>query len=118
MICKFEDLGKSNLIPGCIYEGGDSKTPLKDDPLIKLFKVDGYKKGIGNIGGFRKASKEENGKIINENIAFVVMSGLMRWMKIRAFLSIMVIIELQEMIFLKLRNWEINFYMKFLKKHI
>lgn len=73
MICKFEDLGKSNLIPGCIYEGGDSKIPLKDDPLIKLFKVDGYKKGIGNIGGFRKASKEKNGKIINENIAFVVM---------------------------------------------
>ena len=73
MICKFDDLGKSNLIPGCIYEGGDTKTPLKDDPLSKLFKIDGYKKGIGNIGGFRKASKEENGKIINENIAFVVM---------------------------------------------
>lgn len=73
MIFKFEELGKSNLIQGAVYEGGRNKNPMKDDPLSKIFIIEGCQKGIGNQGGFRKTSKEKNGKKINGTIAFVVM---------------------------------------------
>lgn len=73
MIFKFEDLGSSNLIQGAVYEGGSNKNPMKDDPLSKIFIIDGCEKGIGNQGGFRKTSKEKDGKRVNGTIAFVVM---------------------------------------------
>ncbi len=74
MIFKFEELSMSNLVQGAIYKGGDNKTPMKDDPLSKIFKPEDAKKGLGNQGGFRKASKEKAGKVVNGSIAFVVMS--------------------------------------------
>lgn len=73
MIFKFEDLGISNLIQGAVYEGGSNNNPMKDDPLSKIFRIEGYEKGIGNQGGFRKTSKEKDGKKVNGTIAFVVM---------------------------------------------
>lgn len=73
MIFKFEELGKSNLIQGAVYESGRNKNPMKDDPLSKIFKIEGCQKGIGNQGGFRKTSKEKDGKKVNGTIAFVVM---------------------------------------------
>lgn len=73
MIFKFEDLGTSNLIQGAVYEGGSNKNPMKDDPLSKIFIIEGCQKGIGNQGGFRKTSKEKDGKKVNGTIAFVVM---------------------------------------------
>lgn len=73
MIFKFEDLGKSNLIQGAIYEGGSNKNPIQDDPLSKIFIIEGCQKGIGNQGGFRKTSKEKACKKVNGTIAFVVM---------------------------------------------
>lgn len=73
MIFKFEDLGTSKLIQGAVYEGGSNNNPMKDDPLSKIFRIEGYEKGIGNQGGFRKTSKEKDGKIVNKTTAFVVM---------------------------------------------
>lgn len=73
MIFKFEDLGTSNLIQGAIYEGGSNKNPMQDDPLSKIFIIEGCQKGIGNQGGFRKTSKEKACKKVNGTIAFVVM---------------------------------------------
>lgn len=74
MIFKFEDLGKSDLIQGAIYKGGNNKTPFENDPLSKIFKIEGFEKGIGNQGGFRKTSKEKDGKKVNNTTAFVVIS--------------------------------------------
>lgn len=73
MIFKFEELNSSDLIQMAIYEGGSYKNPMKDDPLSKIFKIEGCEKGIGNQGGFRKTSKEKDGKKVNGTIAFVVM---------------------------------------------
>lgn len=73
MIFKFEDLGRADLIQGAVYEGGSNNNPMKDDPLSKIFRIEGYEKGIGNQGGFRKTSKEKDGKKVNGTIAFVVM---------------------------------------------
>lgn len=73
MIFKFEDLGRADLIQGAVYEGGNNNNPMKDDPLSKIFRIEGYEKGIGNQGGFRKTSKEKDGKKVNGTIAFVVM---------------------------------------------
>lgn len=70
---KFEKLNSSDLIQMAIYEGGDYKNPMKDDPLSKLFSIEGFEKGIGNQGGFRKTSKERDNKRVNGTIAFVVM---------------------------------------------
>lgn len=73
MIFKFEELGKSNLVQGAVYDGGSNRNPMKDDPLSKIFIIEGCEKGIGNQGGFRKTSKEKDGKKVNGTIAFVVM---------------------------------------------
>lgn len=72
MIIKFEGLNTSNLIPKAIYKGGTNGN-AGDEPLIKLFKMEGFKKGIGASGGFRKTSKESNGKVKQGTIAFVVL---------------------------------------------
>ena len=73
MIFKFEDLGTANLIQQAVYKGGSNKNPMKDDPLSKIFIIEGCEKGIGNQGGFRKTSKEKDGRKINGTIAFVVI---------------------------------------------
>ncbi|WP_195945401.1 HNH endonuclease [Paraclostridium bifermentans] len=73
MIFKFDELKNADLIPGAIYKGGSYKNPMKDDPLSKLFKLDGFTKGLGNQGGIRKASKELDGKVIRDRVAFVVL---------------------------------------------
>ena len=73
MIFQFKELSKADLIPGAIYKGGDYKNPMKDDPLSKIFKIEGYKKGIGNQGILRKTFKEKKGKILNGTVAFLVM---------------------------------------------
>lgn len=73
MIFNFKDLGQANIIQGAVYEGGNNKNPMKDDPLSKIFIIEGCEKGIGNQGGFRKTSKEKDGKKVNGTIAFVVI---------------------------------------------
>ncbi|GAA0714927.1 hypothetical protein GCM10008904_31180 [Paraclostridium ghonii] len=70
---KFENLKNEDLISGAIYKGGRCKNPIKDDPLSKLFKVDGFIRGLGNQGGIRKSSKELDGKVIRDRVAFVVL---------------------------------------------
>lgn len=72
MIFEFDDLSRVDLIPGAIYKGGNYKTPTKDDPLSKLFIIEGCKRGIGNMSGFRKTRKENRGKVIDGTVAFVV----------------------------------------------
>lgn len=72
MIFEFNKLSEVSIVPGAVYKGGDNKTPTKDDPLSKIFIIDGCKKAIGNMGGFRKTSKERDGKVIRGTIAFVV----------------------------------------------
>lgn len=72
MIIKFADLNKSDLIPKAIYKGG-TNGHAGDEPLIKLLKIEGFKKGIGASGGFRKTSKESNGKVKHGTIAFVAL---------------------------------------------
>ncbi|MFC4799461.1 HNH endonuclease [Neobacillus sp. GCM10023253] len=59
---KYEQLSSAPLLVNSIYESGSKGNPAADDPLTKLFKVDGYTKSVGNRGGFRKSSKEVNGK--------------------------------------------------------
>ncbi|MCT6929630.1 MAG: HNH endonuclease [Lysinibacillus fusiformis] len=59
---KYEELSKAPLLINSIYEGGAKGNPAADDPLTKLFKVDGFTKSVGNRGGFRKSTKELNGK--------------------------------------------------------
>lgn len=71
-IVSFHDLGKVDLEKGAIYEGGNSSISLKNDPLSQLFKLPGFKRGIGNMSGFRKSNKELNGKSTKEH-AFVIL---------------------------------------------
>lgn len=75
MICieiiEYKDLSNSPLIPGAIYKAGE-KGGFTSDPLPRLFKIDGFNKGIGNQSGIRKSNKERNGKSISET-AFVVI---------------------------------------------
>lgn len=70
---KFNNLSESDLLQGATYIGGSSNNPMKDDPISKIFKIEGCKKGIGNQGGFRKTSKENNGNSIKNTFAFVVL---------------------------------------------
>lgn len=71
-IIGFEDLGKASLEKDAIYEGGNSSVSLRNDPLSKLFKLEGFKRGIGNQSGFRKSNREKNGKSTKEH-AFVII---------------------------------------------
>lgn len=71
-IVSFTDLREADLEKGAIYEGGHSSTALKNDPLSQLFRLDGFIRGIGNQGGFRKSNKEKNGKSMKEH-AFVII---------------------------------------------
>ena len=73
MIFKYDELNEVSLIEGAIYKGGNSNNPMRDDPLAKLFKLNGFKRSLGNQGGFRKATKEIDGKICNGKFAFVVI---------------------------------------------
>ncbi|WP_433595423.1 HNH endonuclease [Lysinibacillus xylanilyticus] len=69
---KYEELSSAPLLVNSIYEGGSKNNPAADDPLTKLFKVDGFIKSVGNRSGFRKSNKEHNGKSTKE-IAYVVI---------------------------------------------
>ncbi|MBD8590402.1 HNH endonuclease [Peribacillus simplex] len=71
---KYEQLSSSPLIVNAIYEGGSKGNPAADDPLTKLFKIDGYTKSVGNRGGFRKSTKEYKGKNMKEIAYGVVFS--------------------------------------------
>ena len=72
---KYEQLSSAPLIIGAIYEGGSKGNPAADDPLTKLFKIDGYSKSVGNRGGFRKSTKEDKGKNTKEIAYGVVFSS-------------------------------------------
>lgn len=72
MIIEFSELNKSNLIENAVYKGGINNN-AGDEPLIKLFKIEGFKAGIGASGGFRRTSKEKNGKRIKGSNAFVAL---------------------------------------------
>ncbi|MDU1586850.1 MAG: HNH endonuclease [Clostridium sp.] len=72
MVIEFKDLNNADLIQDAIYKGGTSNN-ASSDPLIKLFKFDEFKKGIGVSGGFRKTRVEENGKVVNGKFAFVIL---------------------------------------------
>ena len=72
---KYEQLSSAPLIIGAIYEGGSKGNPAADDPLTKLFKIDGYSKSVGNRGGFRKSTKEDKGKSTKEIAYGVVFSS-------------------------------------------
>ncbi len=69
---KYEDHSSAPLLVNSIYEGGSKGNPTADDPLTKLFRVEGFTKSVGNRGGFRKSTKEINGKSTKE-IAYVVI---------------------------------------------
>lgn len=69
---KYEELSSAPLLVNSIYEGGGKGNPAADDPLTKLFKIDGFTKSVGNRSGFRKSNKENNGKSTKE-IAYVVI---------------------------------------------
>lgn len=69
---KYEDLSSAPLLVNSIYEGGSKGNPAADDPLTKLFRVEGFTKSVGNRGVFRKSLKEINGNIAKE-IAYVVI---------------------------------------------
>jgi len=68
----YEELCTAPLLVNSIYEGGTKGNPAADDPLTKLFRVIGFTKSVGNRGGFRKSTKELNGKNTKE-IAFVII---------------------------------------------
>ena len=70
---RYHELEEANLIESAIYEGGNQNNPMKDDPLVKLFKFKEFKRGLGNQGGFRKSTKEINGIISKGDFAFVVI---------------------------------------------
>ncbi|MED4061108.1 HNH endonuclease [Priestia megaterium] len=72
---KYEELSSAPLIINSIYEGGRKKNPVADDPLTKLFKVNGFIKSVGNRGGFRKSRKEKNGKVTNKIAYSVIFSS-------------------------------------------
>lgn len=69
---KYEELSTAPLLVNSIYEGGSKGNPASDDPLTKLFKVEGFTKSVGNRSGFRKSNKENNGKSTKE-VAYVVI---------------------------------------------
>ena len=71
---KYEQLSSAPLIVNAIYEGGSKGNPAADDPLTKLFKINGYTKSVGNRGGFRKSTKEDKGKRTKEIAYGVVFS--------------------------------------------
>lgn len=71
MIIKFTDLEKSDLIQNAIYKSGTNGN-AGDEPLIHLFKLEGYR-GIGASAGFRRACKESNGKSQAGTTAFAVL---------------------------------------------
>ena len=71
---KYEELNSAPLLVNSIYEGGSKGNPAADDPLTKLFKVDGFTKSVGNRGGFRKSTKELNGKTTKEIAYGVIFS--------------------------------------------
>lgn len=66
MIIKYDDLKNSDLIKGRIYRGGS--TTLSD-----LFKIEGFKKSVGNASGFEPALIEKDGKTRGGEYAFVVL---------------------------------------------
>lgn len=68
----YEELSTAPLIVNSIYEGGSKGKPAADDPLTKLFKINGFTKSGGNRSGFRKSNKEYNGKSTKE-IGYVVI---------------------------------------------
>lgn len=72
MIINFSELNKSNLIQYAVYKGGTNNN-AGDEPLTKLFKIGGFKAGIGVSGGFRRTSKEKNGKKIKGSNAFIAL---------------------------------------------
>lgn len=72
MRLNYEELSSAPLLINSIYEGGSKRNPAADNPLTKLFKVEGYRKSVGNRGGFRKSNKEIGGKSTSE-IAYVVI---------------------------------------------
>lgn len=72
---KYEELSSAPFLINSIYEGGAKKNPAADDPLTKLFKLNGFIKSVGNRGGFRKSRKEINGKITNEIAYSVIFSS-------------------------------------------
>lgn len=72
MIIQYDDLKNSDLIKGAIYKGGDTPN-YAGDPFSELFKINGFKKGIGNSSGFRKTLIEKDGKTISGKYAFVVL---------------------------------------------
>lgn len=69
---KYEELSSAPLLVNSIYESGSKGNPTADDPLTKLFKVEGFTRSVGNRGGFRKSNKEINGKSTKE-VAYVVI---------------------------------------------
>ncbi|KGX92816.1 hypothetical protein N781_15835 [Pontibacillus halophilus JSM 076056 = DSM 19796] len=69
---KYEELEEAPLIVNAIYEGGTKGNPAADDPLTKLFRLDGYIKSVGNRGGFRKSRKESGGKV-KDQLAYTVI---------------------------------------------
>ncbi|MFD2681949.1 HNH endonuclease [Bacillus seohaeanensis] len=69
---KYEELNSAPLLVNAIYEGGSKGNPAADDPLNKLFRIEGFTKSVGNRGGFRKSNIENNGKSTKE-IAYAVI---------------------------------------------
>ncbi|MEK3820305.1 HNH endonuclease [Cytobacillus sp. FSL W8-0315] len=69
---KYDELSQAILIVNSIYEGGSKGSPPADDPLTKIFKVDGFLRSVGNRSGFRKSMKEKNGKS-TKDVAFAVI---------------------------------------------
>ena len=72
---KYEDLKTAPLIVDSIYEGGTESNIFKNDPLTKLFEIDGYKKSVGTQGGFRKSLKENNDNNIKKIAYSVIYSS-------------------------------------------
>lgn len=68
----FSDLKYSDLIPGEIYQAGDSNNYLANEPLSKIFQFDNNLKGLGNQGGIRRSLIQSNSKLKNEE-AFIVL---------------------------------------------
>lgn len=71
---RYEELSSAPLLVNSIYESGSKGNPAADDPLTKLFKLDGFTKSVGNRGGFRKSTKELNGKTTKEIAYSVIFS--------------------------------------------
>lgn len=69
---KYDELGQAPLLVNSIYEGGSKGSPPADDPLTKIFKVEGFLRSVGNRSGFRKSMKENNGKP-TKDVAYAVI---------------------------------------------